>query len=212
MGSSFWHGVRMRRTSAAANPESSLRAVTLPAVWDDAAAAALAALAPGQGPCRLDSAAAVWIEPIERRAVASGMAVPLGERLREMLLRRRGAAAAPLWRGKAAELPGLDLPIVEPPGFVLNLAAFVEPGSGFGAKAFGAAAETAIVALALAAPGAARVRVCVADLAGMLAALGLGYDSDAARDQAVRAVTLLRTSVERAAGLLPAGLHVQAIT
>ena len=44
-----WHGVRLRRIAASADPDSPARAVKLPASWDARAAAAVAALAPGQG-------------------------------------------------------------------------------------------------------------------------------------------------------------------
>ena len=46
----LWRGVRMRRTSAGADPDEPARLITLPAAWDDAAAAGLAELAPGTGP------------------------------------------------------------------------------------------------------------------------------------------------------------------
>ena len=48
-----WHGVRMRRTEASPDPDSAPRCVTLPASWEDPAAAALAALGPGKGPVDL---------------------------------------------------------------------------------------------------------------------------------------------------------------
>ena len=38
----IWQGVRMRRIALGADPDQPLRALTLPAAWDDAAAAALA--------------------------------------------------------------------------------------------------------------------------------------------------------------------------
>ena len=38
-----WHGVRLRRTDAGADPDEPARAVTIPASWEDSAAAGLAA-------------------------------------------------------------------------------------------------------------------------------------------------------------------------
>src|SRR6185312_15593890 len=45
-----WLGVRTRKAMAGADPDSPPRLVVLPAAWDDAAASAVAALAPGHGP------------------------------------------------------------------------------------------------------------------------------------------------------------------
>ena len=45
----IWHGTRTRRIEIGADPDSPPRLVTLPAAWEDGAAAALAALAPGDG-------------------------------------------------------------------------------------------------------------------------------------------------------------------
>lgn len=178
----------MRRSAASADPDAPLRAVSLPAAWDEAAAAALAALAPGEGPARLDLAAEAWIRPIAARAQRAGMEAPLAEALHALLISRRGAPTAPLWRGESAPLPG----------FVLNLAAFHDPASGFDAAGFTGAVTLAVTALTLARPEARRIGVGIADLAGLLAALGLDYDSEAARRLGADIAAQLRTAADAA--------------
>jgi hypothetical protein len=182
-----WRGVRMRRTMAAPDPDAEARPVTLVATWDDRAAAALAALAPGGGPAHLEHTAEAWVGPLAERARQAGFAHDLGARLRTLLLMRRGAPTAPVWRGAATD-----------PGFCLNLAAFHDPSLGFDLPAFAEAAETATWALALAAPSATRIAVGMTDLAGLLAALGIDYDSVAARDSAAGLAALLRAATESA--------------
>ncbi|HWA81759.1 MAG TPA: TSCPD domain-containing protein [Acetobacteraceae bacterium] len=189
---SQWHGVRMRRTLVGADADAPLRSVTLPASWDDMAAAGLAALVAGSGPVRLAFAADAFIRPLAARAAAVGLALPLADRLHALLLARRGTPDAGLWR-RAPE------PV---PGFVLNLAAFHEPGSGFATAAFAEAVETAVLALALARPEATRIAVRIADLAGLLAALGLDYESPEAREVAAGIAALLRGRAETASARL----------
>ena len=84
----------MRRVVAGADPDAPPRQVTLPAAWDDAAAAALAELAPGDGPVVLATAADAWIRPIAERALRAGLETPLAERLHRLLLLRHGAPSA----------------------------------------------------------------------------------------------------------------------
>jgi hypothetical protein len=188
----IWHGVRMRRIVTAADPDASPRHVTLPASWDNAAAAALAELAPGDQPVVLAKAAEAWIRPVAERAQRAGLETPMAERLHRMLLLRHGAPAAAVWQGRAGAGPG----------FVLNLASFHDPASGFDAPAFGEAVETAVVALTLAAPDAARIGVGLADLAGLLASQGIDYGSDAARAIARCLAAILRGRAEAASGML----------
>ncbi len=189
---SQWQGVRMRRALASADPDSPPRPVTLPASWNDEAAAALVACARDNGPVRLPAAAEAWIRPLAVRAAQAGLVLPLAERLHALLLTRRGAPDSLIWRG-----------VPEPiPGFVLNLAAFHEPGTGFAVAAFTEAIETAVLALALTRPEATRLGVRIADLAGLLAALGLGYDSEAARDVAATISALLRGRADMASARL----------
>src|SRR5258707_1967611 len=86
-----WHGVRMRRTEASPDPDAASRPVTLPASWDDSAAAALAALAPNKGPITLAGAAQAWIAPIAAAATEAGFDITPPHPRHPMLLLRRGA-------------------------------------------------------------------------------------------------------------------------
>ena len=182
----------MRRTLAGTDPDATPRLVTLPASWDDHAASALAALASGVGPVRLACAAEAFIRPLAERAAAAGLGVPLGERLHALLLSRRGAPDAGLWLGRAEPVPG----------FVLNLAAFHEPGLGFAVSDFAEAVETAVLVLGLARPEAPRVAVRIADFAGLLACLGLDYETAAARDLGAALAALLRGRADAASARL----------
>ena len=195
----IWQGVRMRTLMVGADPDSPPRQVTLPASWDDAAAAALAALAPAPGPVSLAEAARAWIDPITAASRHAGVAPEIGTRLRTLLLHRQAAPTPALWRADAGT----------PPGFLLNLGAFHDPESGFDVAAFTEAAETAALALSLAAspltpPDAPRRAVALTGLDALLAALGLDYDSDDARALAANVAALLRGLVNRTlAGQLP---------
>lgn len=179
----IWRGVRLRRVAVGVDPDAAPRLVSLPAAWEDSAAAALAALAPGQGPVALPAAAG-WIEPLAARAgSAAPGTMPLADRLHLLLLRRQAAPEAALWQGQT-ELPAR---------FVLNLAGFLDPLGGFDIAEFVAAVDTVAAALALAAPpeGAA-ASLGFADLAGLLASLGIDYASAAARDVARALAAILR--------------------
>jgi hypothetical protein len=190
----IWHGTRMRTGEAGADPDSPPRRVTLPAAWEPTAAEALAALAPGEGPLALATAAEAWIRPIARRAADPD----LGDRLHALLLHRQGATGAAIWRGTPTETPE----------FVLNLAAFHDPLNGFDTEGFAAAVRAAVQALTAAAPAATRIAVGITGLAGLLAALGLEYDSQPARDVAACIAALLRGHADAAsAGTATAG-HV----
>ena len=156
----------MRRVLAGVDPDAPPRMVTLPASWEESAASALAALAPGHKPVSLVDAAEAWVRPIAGRATEAGLDLPVRERLHRLLRLRRGAPSAPLWRGEAGET------------FVLNLAAFYDPGQGFDTGAFAEAIESATLALVLA--GARPGRLAIADLAGLLAALGIEYGTEEA--------------------------------
>jgi ribonucleoside-diphosphate reductase alpha chain len=187
-----WQGVRMRRVMAGADPDAPPRHVTIPACWHEAEAAALAALAPGQASVSIAAAAEAWIAPIAARRLRAGLDPALAERLHRLLLLRRGAPDAAIWQGgEPAE-----------PGFVLNLAAFHDAEAGFDIAGFADAVETAVVALSLAVPAAARLRVRLADLAGLLARLGLDYRDSAARGVAACLAALLRGRAEAASAML----------
>jgi ribonucleoside-diphosphate reductase alpha chain len=182
----------MRRMMAGADPDASPRTVALPAAWGDDAAAALAELVPGTGPAVLAVAAETWIRPIAERALRAGLELPLSERLHRMLLLRHGAPTASVWQ---ADQSGVL-------GFILNLTSFHDTGGGFDAAAFSEAVETAVTALTMAAPAAPRIEVAVADLAGLLAALGIEYGSEAAIAVARCIAAILRGRAEVASGVL----------
>ncbi len=182
----------MRRTTAAADPDQPTRSVTLPASWEDTAATGLAGLAPGCGPVSLATAAEAWIRPIAEQAIQAGLTPELGERLHWLLQLRRGAPAMSVWQGRH-----------EPnPGFVLNLPAFIDSAGLFDAAAFAEAADTAVLALSFAAPDSARLAVSMADLAGLLSAVGIDYASEDARDIARSLAAILRGRADAASGTL----------
>lgn len=182
----IWRGVRMRDTEAGADPDAAPRILTLPASWDDRAAAALAALAPGDGKATLPRAAESWIRPLAVSARLEGDAA-LADRLHALLLQRKAAPTAPLWGGSEAGAP---------PGFVLNLPAFYEEAAGFDVDAFIDAVRTAATALRLSEPTAGRVAIGFTDLDGLLAKVGLDYASPEARDLAATIAALLRGTVD----------------
>ncbi len=186
----IWPGVRMRRIAARPDADSEPRQVNLPASWESEAAVALAGLAPGDGPVDLARASDGWIVPIAVQARRAGLDERIGARLAELLLLRRGAPDEAIWRG-------VDAP---EPGFVLNLTAFHTSDEGFDAAGFADAARLAATALALHAPAADRIRVGAADLAGLLAVLGLDYDSAEARSTAAALFALMRAAADFASG------------
>ncbi len=187
-----WHGLRTRKADVSPDPDSAPRRVVLPASWDDRAAAALASLAPGNGPVALQDAAAGWIGPIAQRAQRAGMELALENDLHALVATRRGAPSDQVWRGGGFNAPG----------FVLNLAAFHDPEHGFDSPGFVAAAFTAATAMALLSPSSATLCIGITGLAGLLAALGLDYDSDAARAMAADLAFVLRTQADRASAIL----------
>src|SRR5690348_11220532 len=111
-----WRGVRMRRVLAGADPDAPRRQITLPAAWDDTAAAALAGLVPGSKPVSLAAAAEAWIRPIAVAAQRAGLETPIGDRLHALLLMRRGCPTGSVWQRRADAAPG----------FTLNLPAFFD--------------------------------------------------------------------------------------
>jgi hypothetical protein len=191
-----WRGVRMRRALATAEPDAPPRQVTLPAAWDDVAASGLAELAPGGGPTTLAEAAESWIAPVAEAASRAGLDASLhlglADRLHRMLLLRRGAPGPAIWRGSPTEAPG----------FTLNLVGFLDDALGFNAAAFAEAVETATVALTLAAPDADRLAIGMADLAGLLAALGVDYATEPAREIARALAAIVRGRAEAASAML----------
>ena len=183
--SRVWRGVRMRDVAAGSDPDAPPRSLTLPAAWEDAAAEALAALVPGDSRANLPEAAGTWISPIAARARLTGDA-GLGDRLHALLLLRRAAPTAALWTGEAAA----------PLGYLLNLPAFCDTEAGFDVEAFADTVDTVAAALRLSDPGAPRFAIAMTDLDGLLAALGLDYDSDQARDVARCLAALMRARAD----------------
>jgi hypothetical protein len=196
-----WRGVRTRKVLAARDPDAAPRAVTLPASWDDAASCGLAELAPGEGPAALAALADDWIDRVTVVASEAGVELKLADRLHRMLLLRQGAPGAEIWQGQPAAVPG----------FTLNLVGFLDAECGFDAAGFAEAVETAVVALSLLAPKAERLAVGMADLAGLLAALGLDYRTDAAREVARALAAILRGRAEAASAGLARRLGVPGI-
>ena len=183
----IWRGVRMRETVAGVDPDAAPRPLSLPAAWDERAAAALAALAPGEGRATLPRAADAWIRPVASRARESGDTA-LADRLHALLLHRRAAPTMPVWNGAAGAAPG----------FVLNLPAFLDGATGFDVPAFIDAVQAAATALRLGDPFAPSYAIGFTDLDGLLAAVGLDYDSPAAREVAAALAALLRATADLA--------------
>jgi hypothetical protein len=175
----IWHGTRTRRIEIGADPDSPLRLVTLPAAWEDHAAAALAALVPGSGTITLAGTSATW---------APGLGPDLEKRVLRLLLLRRATPTEAIWSGRAAD----------DPGFVLNLPAFLTSDGQFDVEAFAAAVETAVEALVVMAPAARDLSIGMADLSRLLAGLGLRYDSEPARDVAGCLAAVLRGHADAA--------------
>lgn len=187
----------MRQVAIGADPDAAPVLVTLPTSWGDGAAAALAAIA-GQSATstrriHLAAAAQAWIGPIERAAAERGLDQPIAADLHRLLLRRQAAPTLAVWTGQPTE----------DPGFVLNLPAFLDEAGQFDPTGFGQAVATAALALRLAAPSARTLSISIADLSGFLAALGIDYDTPAARDIGRALAAILRGRADAAASADP---------
>ncbi len=191
-----WHGVRTRKAEARPDPDSATRRVVLPAMWEDRAAEAFAALAPGEGPVVLEDAAQGWIGPIVERGLRTGLGAllgsNLGDELHHMLILRRGAPQDAVWRGFGFKTPG----------FVLNLPAFHQAELGFDFTGFARAVSHATLAMTLVSPSSPALNIGVSDLAGLLADMALDYHSDAARLLAADIAYTLRASADRISALI----------
>jgi hypothetical protein len=120
----------------------------------------------------LPAAAEAWVRPVAERARRAGMEEDIAGALHGLLAARRGGPCEAVWQGVATPRPG----------FVLNLAAFHDAELGFDAEGFAQAAALAVRALTLAVPSAPGLAVGMADLAGLLARLGVAYDSASGRE------------------------------
>ncbi len=195
----LWEGVSLWRVRAAPDPDSPPRPIALPVAWTEEEAAALAALVPGAGPVLLPRLAEAWIAPLAERGRKLGIladaaeAGAFAEALRALLLARRGAPGATLWRQEAKA----------PARFVLNLPAFLDAEGGFDAPGYAAAVALGIRALDIwSGAKAPRLALGFADLAGLLAGLGLAYDSAEARAVGAAIAALTRGAAEAESGRL----------
>ncbi len=175
----------MRQVAASPDPDQAARLITLPSSWDDRAAEALAALAPGDGPASLAGAANTWLSVIAQRARLAGQPDTIVHRLLTLLRARQAAPNAAIWRGDA----GI-------PGFVLNAAGFHDATNAFDIEAFAGAAQLSVQACKLLAPQASRLEIGLAGLDDLLACLGLDYASRAARSVGACLAALMRAHVE----------------
>jgi ribonucleoside-diphosphate reductase alpha chain len=191
-----WQGVRLREVNAAAEVDDAPRRVTLPASWDDAAASAVAALATPSGAVSLPNLAEAWIRRAARAAEcrATGAGADLATRLEQALVMRRAAPSSAIWTSGSGA--------VEQPGFILNLPAYLDPVTGFDDAAFARDVAMAVECLTLLHPSVPRLALEVADLHGLLAGLGLLYDSETARQAAVLVASLLRGAADSASAHL----------
>lgn len=196
----IWEGVALRRERIGADPDAPLRHVALPATWEEGAGAALAALAPGAGPAALPTVAEGWIRRVTTRGRRLGLietpeeADGLAAELRGLLLARRGAPGAEVWRDRRDDAR-----------FVLNLPAFLESDGGFDAAGYVAAAALGVRVLDILGQGrAARLRLGFADLAGLLAAFRLPYGGEEAQAVAAALAALTRGAAEAESGRLAA--------
>jgi len=198
----LWEGVALRRTRIGADPDAPPRALALPTGWEEEAAAALAALVPGTGPATLPRTAEAWIAKALSRGEKAGLLAPgeaphLAEGWRALLLTRRGAPGAEVWRGEGKAEPR----------FVLNLPAFLEPEGGFDLEGYAEACALGVMFLdAISGGKATRLRLGFADLAGLLATLNIAYDSAEARQVAAGLAALTRGAAESQSGRLAARL------
>lgn len=196
----------MRQVAIGADPDAAPALVTLPTSWDDGAAAALATIAEQSAATtrrvHLAAAAQAWIGPIGKAAAECGLDQPIADDLHRLLLRRQAAPTPAVWTGQPAE----------DPGFVLNLPAFLDDAGQFDAPGFGQAVATVALALRLAAPTARTLSIGIADIFGLLAALGIDYDTPAARDIGRTLAAILRGRADAATAAGPVATTSPAVT
>jgi hypothetical protein len=193
----LWDGLALWRVRAAPDPDSPPRAIALPVEWEEEEAAALAAIAPGSGPVILPRLAEAWIGPLAERGRKLGLladdreALIFAEALRALLLARRGAPGLSVWRNDARA----------PARFVLNLPAFLEGDGSFDAASYAEAVALGVRALDIWTGGKApKLSLGFADLAGLLAGLGLAFDSEGGRATAAAIAALTRGAAEAESG------------
>ncbi|MBB3172680.1 hypothetical protein FHR90_000494 [Endobacter medicaginis] len=170
----IWRGVRLRRLRIGADPDAPRRDVRIPALWDDDAGAALAALAPGEGAADLPEVVDGWALALAERTEPHDPG-PIACALADAILCRRFAPDAACWRGAA------------PRGFSLRLSAFTGGETAGAGGTFDLAGyEAALALIARLLPGGTEGggQLRLTDLDAALAGLGLAYDSAAARASA----------------------------
>ena len=198
----------MRTLQTSTDPDSAaLRPVTIPSVWSDDAAQALAQLSPAEGgPVRLASEATRWVEAVDSTPPlphAPQDAPPVGRSLSCLLLMQQMAPNAALWRNEPDGQPG----------FVVRLSGFVQDGL-FATEHFAACLKLACDSLRrleaahrpyrsgdlplfdepapfCTSDGPAGL-ILLTDLDACLAALGMDYDSDEGRQTAAAMTRLVR--------------------
>lgn len=194
----LWDGVALRRLRVGADPDALPRQVAIPAGWEDAAGAALGALAAGEAPATLPRLAESWIARALARGrkssvVTEAEAPALAEGWRALLLTRRGCPGAESWRMESRAEPR----------FVLNLPAFLEEEGGFDLEGYAEACRLGVRFLDAVQSGKAlKLRLGFADLAGLLAGLGLPYDGAPSRAVAAALAALTRGAAEAESGRL----------
>ena len=188
-----WNGVRMRTLRIGADPDAIPRSVTLPASWSDSAAAALAALAPGQGAIGLAQAASAWLDRIAAAEAEEEGGNDLPRRLAGLLGSRAATAGESVWRGQTGDAAAGKAAADEAATFVVNLAAFARPGAGFEVDAYVDALQAAVAALRRL--GGASAQILLGNLDACLAIIGLDYDSQPARDVAACLIALASATI-----------------
>ncbi|MGK7865861.1 TSCPD domain-containing protein [Falsiroseomonas sp. E2-1-a20] len=197
LAGTLWDRVGLWRVRAAPDPDAAPRPIALPLDWDEAAAEAIAALAPGSGPVVFPKLAEAWIGRLALRGRELGVLADAAAQdrfaaaLRALLLSRRGAPGVAIWRGEARG----------PARFVLNLPAFLDAEGGFDAAGYVAAVGVAVRALDIwTGAKAPRLGVGFCDLAGLFAGLGLRYGSAEARAVGAAIAALTRGAAEAESG------------
>lgn len=181
-----WHGIKLSTYEAAPDPDSALVLATLPALWGQDAANALAAILPGKRLLHIADAAENWIAPLCQHAVTAGLEPDIHDELHDMLAARRASPSLGVWR----QAPN------EPAGFTFNLSAYLDDAGLFASTVLAQDVQRAVIALTLAAPAADCLHLGFTDLNLFLARLGLAYESQEARDVAVALTALISAQAD----------------
>ena len=181
-----WHGTKLSTFEAAADPDSSSVQATLPAAWGQDAANAMAAILPGRRRPHIAHEAENWIAPLGARAAAAGFEIDLPTQLHAMLAGRRASPSMNIWRNRVAGQTG----------FVFNPCAYLDDTNAFDSDLLAQDVSIAVIALTLAAPGDSCLRLGFTDLNLFLARLGVGYDSQDARDLAIVLTALIGAAAD----------------